>query len=102
MQRFLICQGEDRVGPAVEQVELEVRAQHPQTQQEPRAVAPGLKLASKRFTKRNPIVFEETVDPAMAEELISMIEKIFKFIQIEDIDKVKCAIYMLRKDARIL
>ena len=28
-------------------------------------------------------------------------EKIFEFVQIEDIDRVKCAVYMLRKDARI-
>ena len=32
MQRFSIHQGEDRVGPTVEQVELEVRAQSPQPQ----------------------------------------------------------------------
>ena len=30
-----------------------------------------------------------------------MIEKIFELIQIEDEDKVKCAVYMLRKDTRI-
>ena len=30
-----------------------------------------------------------------------MIEKIFEFVQIEDIDRVKCVVYMLRKDARI-
>ena len=41
------------------------------------------------------------MDPTVAEEWINMIEKIFKFFQIHDIDKVKCAVYMLRKDARI-
>ena len=41
------------------------------------------------------------MDPVVAEEWISMIEKIFEFVQIEDEDKVKCAVYMLRKDARI-
>ena len=51
--------------------------------------------------KRNPPVFEGTIDPAVAEEWVSMIEKIFEFVQIEDEEKVKCAIYMLRKDARI-
>ena len=30
-----------------------------------------------------------------------MIEKIFEFVQIEDEEKVKCVVYMLRKDARI-
>ena len=53
------------------------------------------------FIKKNPPVFEGTVDPAVEEEWINMIEKIFEFIQIEDEDKVKCAVYMFRKDARI-
>ena len=101
MQRFPVLQGEDREGPAVEQIGPEVGAQPPQPQQEPRVLALGLKLASEQFMKRNPIVFEGTVDPSVAEECVSMIEKIFEFVQIEDIEKVKCAIYMLRKDARI-
>ena len=46
-------------------------------------------------------MFEGPVDPTMAEEWISMIKKIFEFVQIEDEDKVKCTVYMLRKDARI-
>ena len=60
-----------------------------------------MKPASEQFLKRNPPVFEGTVDPAVAEEWVSMIEKIFEFVQIEDEEKVKCIVYMLRKDARI-
>ena len=30
-----------------------------------------------------------------------MVEKIFMFVRIEDEEKVKCAVYILRKDARI-
>ena len=41
------------------------------------------------------------MDPVVAKEWISMIKKIFQFVQIEDVDKVKCVVYMLRKDARI-
>ena len=51
--------------------------------------------------KRNPPVFKGTVDPTVAEEWISMIEKFFEFVQIKDEEKVKCVMYMLRKDARI-
>ena len=51
--------------------------------------------------KKNPPVFEGTIDPAVAEEWISMIEKIFEFVQIKNGEKVKCVVYMLRKDARI-
>ena len=101
MQRFPVPQGENRAGPAVEQMGPKVRVQPSQPQQESQAVAPGLKPTSERFMKRNPLVFEGIVDPIVAEEQVSMIEKIFEFIQIEDEEKVKCAIYMLRKDARI-
>ena len=101
IQRFPVQQGEDRACPAVEQVGPEVRAQPTPPQQEPRALALGLKLASERFMKRNPLVFEGTVDPTVAEEWVSMIEKIFEFGQIENVKKVKCVVFMLRKDARI-
>ena len=101
MQRLSVPQGENRVGLMDEQVGPEVRVQPPQPRQEPQAVAPRLKTTSERFIKKNPPVFKGTVDPAMVEEWISMIEKIFKFFQIEDEDKVKCTVYMLRKDARI-
>ena len=67
MQRFLVHQGEDRIGPTVEQVEPVVRAQPPQPQQEPQAVAPRLKPASERFMKRNPLVFEGTMNPTVVE-----------------------------------
>ena len=46
----------------------EGRVQPPQPQQEPEAVTMGLKPASERFMKRNPPVFEGTIDPAVAEE----------------------------------
>ena len=64
-------------------------------QPQPQAVALGLKLSSKRFMKRNPLVFEGTVYPAVAKEWVSMMEKIFEFVQIKDVEKVNCAIYML-------
>ena len=51
--------------------------------------------------KRNSSVSDRTMDPEVAEEQISMMEKIFEFFQIEDIEKVNCAVYTLRKDARI-
>ena len=101
MQRFPVPQGENRVGPAVEQVGLEVRVQPPQPQKELQVVTPGFKLASERFIRRNPLVFKGTIDPAVVEEWVSMAEKIFEFVQIEDEENVKYVVYMLRKDAGI-
>ena len=66
MQRFQVPQGENRAGPTAKQMRPEVRVPPPQPQQKPRAVAPGLKPAFERFMKRNPPVFEGTVDPAVA------------------------------------
>ena len=68
MQRFSVPQGENRVCPAVEQMGPKVRVQPPQPQQELRAVAPGLKLASERFMKKNAPMFKGTIDPVVAEE----------------------------------
>ena len=101
MQTLPIPQGENRACPTIEQIRLVVRVQPPQPQQEPRVVAHGLKPTSERFMKRNPPAFEGTVDPAVAEEQVSMLEKIFEFVQIEDEEKVKCAMHMLRKDAQL-
>ena len=68
MQRFPVSQGENRASPAAEQMGPEVRVPPPQPLQEPRVVAPGLKPASERFIKRNPLVFKGTIDPAVAKE----------------------------------
>ena len=51
--------------------------------------------------KKNPPMFKGIIDPTVAKEWVSMIDKIFEFVQIEDEEKVKCVVYMLRKDARI-
>ena len=74
MQRLPVPQGENRVGPKSEEVGPEVRVRPPQSQQEPRVVVLGLKPTSERFMKRNPLVFEGTIDPTAIEEWISMIE----------------------------
>ena len=50
--------------------------------------------------KKSSPVFEGTVDPAVVEEWISMIENIFEFVQIKNEDKMKCIVYMLRKKTR--
>ena len=77
MQRFPVPQGENKASPAIEQVGPKVRVRPPQPQQEPRMVVPGLKPTSKRFIKENPPVFGGTGDPAVADEWISIMEKIF-------------------------
>ena len=62
-------------GPAVEPARPEIRVQLLQPQQEPWVVGHRLKPTSERFMKMNPLVFEGTVDPAVVEEWVSMIER---------------------------
>ncbi|XP_062103719.1 uncharacterized protein LOC133814821 [Humulus lupulus] len=59
------------------------------------------KPISERFSRKNPLVFEGTLDPLMAEEWVSVLERIFDFVAATKREKVICVVYMLRKDARI-
>ena len=47
-----------------------------------------------------PAQFVGSTDPLEAKEWISSIETILDFIQLNDRERVLCASYMLRKDAR--
>ena len=54
----------------------------------------------KRFCQLNPAEFVGSSDPLEAEEWLSSIERILEFMELNDHEKVMCASYMLRKDAR--
>ncbi|KAL5579934.1 hypothetical protein UlMin_012376 [Ulmus minor] len=52
------------------------------------------------FRKQHPPIFEGSSDPLVAKEWLRSIEDIFNFMRLNDHERVMCAIYMLRKDAR--
>ncbi|KAL5554671.1 hypothetical protein UlMin_042072 [Ulmus minor] len=54
----------------------------------------------ERFRKQHPPIFEGSSDPLVAEEWLRSIKDIFNFMRLNDHERVLCAIYMLRKDAR--
>ncbi|XP_062102962.1 uncharacterized protein LOC133813952 [Humulus lupulus] len=54
-----------------------------------------------RFWKQHPSMFEGSVDPWKAEHWMSMMGTIMDFTRVEGNDRVACATYMLRDDARI-
>ncbi|KAM6565508.1 hypothetical protein CsatA_024636 [Cannabis sativa] len=56
-------------------------------------------LLAERFRKQHPPEFEGGIDPVVAEEWISRIESILQMLRVDGNDRVKCASYMLRKDA---
>ena len=55
----------------------------------------------ERFRKQQPPIFEGGPDPLKAEQWLTMITTILDFMRIEGHDRVACATYMLREDARI-
>ena len=55
----------------------------------------------ERFRKQQPPIFEGGPDPLNDEQWMTMITTILDFMRVEGHDRVACATYMLREDARI-
>ncbi|KAL5575497.1 hypothetical protein UlMin_017196 [Ulmus minor] len=54
----------------------------------------------ERFGRMKPASFEGLTDPLEAEKWLSSIETILDFMELDDRERVLCASYMLKKDAR--
>ncbi|XP_042451745.1 uncharacterized protein LOC122036457 [Zingiber officinale] len=67
----------------------------------PRRSTPSTQPVYKQFRELGPTEFKGTTDPIAAEGWIRSLETIFDFMQLTDADKVRCAIFMLRDDARV-
>ncbi|XP_075521434.1 uncharacterized protein LOC142554655 [Primulina tabacum] len=55
----------------------------------------------ERFMKMNPKEFTGTSDPMVAEGWIKSLEVTFRFMELEDVDRVRCATYLFGGDARL-
>ncbi|XP_073152860.1 uncharacterized protein [Henckelia pumila] len=55
----------------------------------------------KRFLELGPPEFKGETDPLIAEQWFQAIETAFEFMQITDADRLRCATYMFRDDARV-
>lgn len=53
----------------------------------------------EQFHKMNPPSFEGSVDPLAIEDWLRELERIFKFIRCEDVEKVTFSVFMLKKGA---
>ncbi|XP_042460211.1 uncharacterized protein LOC122043676 [Zingiber officinale] len=60
-----------------------------------------VQLVYKQFRELGPTEFKGTTDPIAAEGCIRSLKMIYDFMQLTDADKVRCAIFMLRDDARV-
>ncbi|XP_042439793.1 uncharacterized protein LOC122025100 isoform X1 [Zingiber officinale] len=67
----------------------------------PRRSAPSTQPVYKQFRELGPTEFKGTTDPIAAEGWIRSLETIFDFMQLTDADRIRCAIFMLRDDARV-
>ncbi|XP_047309941.1 uncharacterized protein LOC124913402 [Impatiens glandulifera] len=55
----------------------------------------------KQFMTFKPAEFRGSTDPIISEEWVQSMEIIFEFMQITEVERVKCATFMLKDDARI-
>ncbi|XP_073138690.1 uncharacterized protein [Henckelia pumila] len=55
----------------------------------------------KRFLDLGPLEFKGETDPLIAEQWFQAMETAFEFMQITDADRLRCATYMFRDDARV-
>ena len=55
----------------------------------------------ERFRKQHPPTFEGSTDPLVAEQWMDLVTSILDCMGVEGNDRVSCASYMLRGDARI-
>ncbi|KAL5539055.1 hypothetical protein UlMin_044547 [Ulmus minor] len=77
--------------PEIEQPVPPRAPEHPVIRQE---------LLYERFRRMKPDEFEGSSDPLVAEEWISSIQTILDFMHLNEREKVLCATYVLKKDAR--
>ena len=54
----------------------------------------------EKFRKMEPVDFNGGSDPMVAEEWVKSLDTIFDYMRIDDAEKVLCAIFLLKKDAR--
>ncbi|XP_073024262.1 uncharacterized protein [Primulina eburnea] len=64
------------------------------------AVGAGARPRPKAVYRMNPKEFVGMTDPMVAEGWIKSIEVIFDFMELQDADRVRCAIFLLAGDAR--
>ncbi|XP_042454998.1 uncharacterized protein LOC122039050 [Zingiber officinale] len=67
----------------------------------PRRPTPSAHPVYRQFRELGPTEFKGTTDPIVVEGWIRALERIYDFMQLTDTDKVRCAIFMLRDDARV-
>ena len=75
------------------------RAANPIAPEAPKAVEQVGEPIYERFRRQKLPRFDETLDPATAEEWIKCLQHIFNYMGLIDVEKVTCAINQLDKEA---
>ncbi|XP_062109829.1 uncharacterized protein LOC133821681 [Humulus lupulus] len=61
----------------------------------------GFEPVYERFIKKSPSTFEGKANPMVAEDWLRSVEAIFDHMELSDRQRVSCAVYLLKIDARI-
>ena len=89
-----------------EQIQQLLDMQQRTQEQNQQAHAPPIRpdnpqVVYEKFRKMEPSDFYGSSDPIVAEEWVKSLDIIFDYMRIDDVDKVLCAIFLLKKEARI-
>ncbi|XP_012849433.1 PREDICTED: uncharacterized protein LOC105969229 [Erythranthe guttata] len=71
-----------------------------QSRQTPPTPQPNPQSLYERFLRMKPSEFHGDPDPVVAEEWIKSLEVIFDYMQMDDRERVHCALFLLRNEAR--
>ncbi|XP_012833434.1 PREDICTED: uncharacterized protein LOC105954306 [Erythranthe guttata] len=71
-----------------------------QSRQTPPTPQPNPQSLYERFLRMKPSEFHGDPDPVVAEEWIISLEVIFDYMQMDDRERVHCALFLLRNEAR--
>ena len=93
--------GDDHGGNGVEDPPIgALRGVEPGIERNPQPQPVRRKYLCERLCKMKPPLFEGSTNPLDAEEWLSTMETILDFMELKDDEKIICAAYVLRKEAR--
>ena len=98
--QFQQLQQQQQQGPVAVAPVVAVPAQAVIPAEVPEAGGQRLEPVYERFRKQSPSTFDGGADPTEAEQWMSMIKIVLDFMGLVGNDRVKCATYTFRKDAR--
>ena len=96
----LLQQQQDMMRQQQERHDEQMRVMMAMQQQQPQRALHNRVDVVERFRKMNPKEFTGGTDPMVAEEWVKSLEVIFEHLELDDAERVSCAVFMMVQDAR--